>query len=310
MTASRPIQDDRTMTSETAATEAPFQLDPASGRPLHGIVSLPDAAGRQPVVVISHGFKGFMEWGFFPHLAELLRSRGFTVVRFNFWGTGMQPGDELVTDTAAFRANTYAREQEDLLAILAALGTTIAPGRVDPDRIGLLGHSRGGGASILAAAHPEWSERVRALVTWNSIGRIDYVGESQRARWREQGELEVVNGRTGQRLMLGPELLAEVENPPAALDIPAAAARRTAPWLILHGENDEAVPLAEGRALAAAAGGVHEWHAVADGSHTFGARHPFAGPTPHLIEALNATQGWFRRHLAQPSPATAASASA
>jgi dipeptidyl aminopeptidase/acylaminoacyl peptidase len=297
-------------TTAATTTEVPFRLEPASGRPLHGIVSLPDAPGPHPAVVISHGFKGFMEWGSFPHLAELLRCRGFTVVRFNFWGTGMRPGDERVTDPAAFRVNTYGREQEDLLAILAALGETIAPGRVDPERIGLLGHSRGGGASILAAGHPDWQQRVRALVTWNSIGRIDYVGESQRARWREQGELEVVNGRTGQRLMLGPELLAEVENVPPALEIPAAAARRTAPWLILHGEDDEAVPLAEGRALAKAAGGVHEWHPVAGGSHTFGARHPFAGPTPPLIEALNATQRWFRRHLAQPSSAAAAPSNA
>jgi len=32
-------------------------------------------------------------------------------------------------------------------------------------------------------------------------------------------------------------------------------------------------------------------------NHTFGARHPFAGPTPQLIQAMNATQGWLRRYL-------------
>ncbi len=278
--------------------EHPFLLEPAAGRPLHGIVSLPSTPGPRPVVVIAHGFKGFMEWGFFPYAAELLANRGFVAVRFNFSGSGMQPGDELVSDPQAFRADTYARELEDLSAILHALGDEIAPGRVDANNIGLLGHSRGGGVALLTAADELWKERVRALVTWSSIGRVDYVAEDQRKLWRQQGELEVVNGRTGQRLMLGPELLAEVEPPIAAhLDIPAAAARRGAPWLQIHGENDEAVALEEAHRLAEAADGVHELKVIAAGSHTFGARHPFAGPTPALIETLNATQTWFRRYL-------------
>ncbi len=58
------------------------------------------------------------------------------------------------------------------------------------------------------------------------------------------------------------------------------------------------MPVEAGRQLAAAAADPHRLEIVAGGSHTFGAQHPFAGPTPALIEALNATQAWFRRHLA------------
>ncbi|HEY4563012.1 MAG TPA: hypothetical protein VIJ36_08530, partial [Thermoanaerobaculia bacterium] len=111
--------------------------------PLHGLADLPDEPGERPAVVICHGFKGFMEWGFFPALAALLAERGYIAVRFNLSGTGMRPGDELVTDPDAFRANTYSRELAELLAVLEATGGSIAPGRVDRDRIGLLGHSRG-----------------------------------------------------------------------------------------------------------------------------------------------------------------------
>jgi hypothetical protein len=56
----------------------PFTLKLAAGRTLHGFVDRSNHPGRRPTVVICHGFKGFMEWGFFPHLAQLLADRGLT----------------------------------------------------------------------------------------------------------------------------------------------------------------------------------------------------------------------------------------
>jgi len=283
------------------STTTPFTVETTSGVTLHGLVDLPDlpgkASGERPAVVICHGFKGFMEWGFFPHLAALLAERGFVAVRFNLSGAGMNPGDELVTDTRAFRENTYSREQEDLLAVLAALGETVAPGRVDRSRLGLLGHSRGGGAVVLAAARSPWRERVRALVTWAAIAQVDRYSPEQKEEWRRLGELPVTHARTGQPLALGIGLLEDVERRGAELDILAAARERTAPWLIVHGEGDDSVPAEEARRLDAAAGGEKELLLIPGADHTFGCRHPFAGPTPQLIQALNATQRWFRRHL-------------
>lgn len=276
---------------ETSRT-VPFTLE-TPGATLHGLIDLPDVPGERPAVVICHGFKGFMEWGFFPYLANLLAARGFVAIRFNLSGTGMQPGDELVTDPDAFRANTYGREVAELLAVLKATGETLAPGRVDRDRLGLFGHSRGGGDAILAASR----ECLRALVTWAAIADIDRFTPEQKEEWRRQGEMPVVNARTGQRLALGPGMLAEIEARPPDLDILAAAATVRVPWLIVHGEDDETVPVEDGRRLAERAGGERELRLIPEGSHTFGSRHPFAGPTPQLIQALNATQHWFRAHL-------------
>jgi len=58
------------------AVTSPFTLDTPSGATLHGFVDLPDdRSGHRPepgpAVVICHGFKGFMEWGFFPIGANL-----------------------------------------------------------------------------------------------------------------------------------------------------------------------------------------------------------------------------------------------
>ena len=274
----------------------PFTLQGPSAL-LHGLVDLPDAPGERPAVVICHGFKGFMEWGFFPALAALLAERGYVAVRCNLSGTGMRPGDELVTDPDAFRANTYSRELAELLAVLDATGESIAPGRVDRGRIGLLGHSRGGGDALLAAASPAWRDRLRALVTWAAIAGVDRFTPAQKEEWRRSGELPVTNARTGQELALGAGLLADVEERGTELDLLAAAAARRAPWLIVHGAEDETVPVAEAHRLAEHAAGRTELLVVPGASHTFGSRHPFAGPTPQLIQALNATQAWLREHL-------------
>ncbi len=275
----------------------PFTLRAPTGAVLDGLVDRPEAPGRHPAVVICHGFKGFMEWGFFPSLAALLAERGFVAVRCNLSGTGQRPGEDRVSDPAAFRANTHSRELAELLAVLDATGVTIAPASVDPARIGLFGHSRGGGAAVLAAAHPAWRERLRALVTWAAVASFDRYTPEHKEAWRRDGELPVVNARTGQRLAMGVGLLEDLERHRDALDVTAAAARRQAPWLAVHGEEDETVPFTDAERLAAAAAPPFALVAVPRGSHTFGSRHPFQGPTRELIQALNATQQWLRKHL-------------
>jgi dienelactone hydrolase len=275
-----------------------FELVTPGERRLEGLLDPPGAHHPPPwpAVVVCHGFKGFMEWGFFPALAELLAARGFLAVRFNFSGAGVRRGEDRVSDVAAFRDDTYSRELEDLAAVLAAL-PELGEGRVDPRRVGLLGHSRGGAIALLAAAHPDHGSGIRALVTWSAIADVDRWEEAEKERWRQDGEITVRNARTGQELPLGRGLLADVERQRNALDLEAAARRRTAPWLLVHGREDESVPAAEGERLAATASEPRELVLVDGAGHTFGATHPFAHPTPQLVTAMNATQHWFRRHL-------------
>lgn len=276
----------------------PFSLVTSSGRTVHGMVDLPDQPGPRPTILDCHGFKGFMEWGFHPYLAELLCARGFTVVRFNFTSSGMQPADDLVTDEEAFATTSFGEDAEEIRDVLAALQDgRVAGGRVDGDRLGLLGHSRGGGTSILTAGSHPWSQRLKALVTWAAVGTFDRIGEREKAQWRHLGALPIVNARTGQHLRLDASLLDDGERNKEAYDVEAAATRVEAPWLLIHGSEDETVPVVEAHALASTFTGDAEALIVEGGSHTFGAQHPFVGPTPHLIEAMNATQAWFRRHL-------------
>ena len=97
------------------------------------------------------------------------------------------------------------------------------------------------------------------------------------------------------------ETLDDVEqNADGSLDIEAAAARVEAPWLIVHGDADEAVSVAEAIELAGRASkgrGRAESLIVPGAGHTFGAVEPFGGMTPALEQAFDATVGFMSRVL-------------
>ena len=286
----------------TPATVAPTPFRLAGPRPLVGLLDLPEHPAPAPVVVLCCGFKGFAEWGFFPPLAALLAERGVAAVRFHYRDTGMQIGDEIVTDLEAFRRQTISGEIDDARAVLDAL-PQLAPGRLDISRVALYGHSRGGAVALLSAAQLEdagergGAQSLRALVTWSAISHFDRVSAEELRQWRETGSWTAVNTRTGQRLPIGLELVDDIERNREQLDPLRAAARRRVPWLIVHGDRDETVPIAEGDALASAAAPPAELLRIANADHAFGAKTPFAGPNPQLIEALNATQTWLLRWL-------------
>jgi pimeloyl-ACP methyl ester carboxylesterase len=103
--------------------------------------------------------------------------------------------------------------------------------------------------------------------------------------------------RTKQVMPLGLDLLADLADRKSEIDVPAAEAALTAPHLIVHGENDEAVALDQGRELLTSSGGKAKLHVVPNTGHTFGAVHPFAGTTEALTDAITATAGHFRETL-------------
>jgi pimeloyl-ACP methyl ester carboxylesterase len=273
-----------------------FTLTGADGGPLRGDVRTTAARADRPAVVIAHGFKGFKDWGFFPHLADRLARGGVTAVSFNFSGSGVGPEGDRFTEPDRFARATFGGDLRDLEAVLAALRS----GRLieqlpPPSRVGLFGHSRGGGVGVLAAAgHPD----IRSLVTWSAIGQASRWGPETIRRWRAAGMLDVTNARTGEVLPVYLDVLDELDaDREGRLDIAAAAALVSAPWLIVHGEVDETVSIREAQLLHRASGERAELLVVRHGGHTFGARHPWAGTTAELDQAMDATVGWFLRTL-------------
>jgi dienelactone hydrolase len=245
----------------------------------------------RPAVVILHGFKGFKDWGMFVPLAERLAKAGFAAVSLNVSGSGVE--GTAFSRPERFARNTYGAELHDLGAVLDALAAG-SLGVPAPTAVGVLGHSRGGGVAILRAAS---DTRIRALVTWAAIGSVERWDEATVAAWRAAGRTDVVNTRTGEVLPLLTDVLDDIEANRERLDILAAAARVRAPWLLLHGTADAVVPPRDAERLAAAQPAA-ELAMLEGGDHTFGARHPWAGSTPQLDEAMRRSVAWFGRHLA------------
>ncbi len=253
------------------------------------------AAGREtarPAVVVVHGFKGFKDWGLWPSFAERLARAGCSAVTLNLSGSGVDDTGEFVYPER-FGHNTFSAEVQDLRRVLDALAAgelEVAP----PATLGLLGHSRGGGMSVLVTAA---DSRVKALVTWAAISTVERWPAAERTAWRAAGVNEVKNARTGQVLPQYTDVLDDLEQNADALDIEAAAGRIGVPWLIVHGRDDEAVALLEGERLSAAAPPGTRFLPIERAGHTFGAAHPWRGAPPELERAMDATLAFFSAEL-------------
>jgi len=269
-----------------------FTREPRPGDTIRGDVHIPDGPPPRTAVVVVHGFKGFKDWGFFPWVAEQLAGAGHATVTFNFSRNGIGSDPERFTDLDRFGSNTLSLEQQELRSILAeVLDGDLVPRR--PRSAALFGHSRGGAQAILAAAA---EPRVHALVTWAALARFDRWTEETKEIWRADGRIWTLNQRTGQQMPLDLAFLEDFEANREALDVGAAARKLRAPWLIVHGTDDLTVWPGEGETLMRANAGAR-LHLVERAGHTFGAQHPFTGPTPHLREAMERTVAHLARHL-------------
>jgi pimeloyl-ACP methyl ester carboxylesterase len=283
------------MDSSAKITCSTFEIRPRDGGPpLRGDLRVEQ--GRQPksAVVIVHGFKGFRRWGAWPALARALALDGHAAVTIDFSHNGVDEAGEF-TRLDLFRDNTQTRELDELLSVVHALAEGRLAGR-RIERIGLLGHSRGGGDAVLAAAE---DGRISALVTLAAISDIPsrWTAE-QLAAWRRGDDVLIENSRTRQMMPISPDYWVDVGQNRDRLDITAAAARVSVPWLIVHGDADETVDVGEARRLFDAAGDDAELMVVAGANHVFGVKHPYEGPSDELRTVADAAREWFGTHLA------------
>jgi uncharacterized protein len=278
-------------------TAVPFSLEVGKeDRNIRGEVFTGKPSASTPVLVICHGFKGFKDWGFFPYAAEELATRGFTVITFNFSMNGVGEVPDQFTELDKFARNTYSREQEDLTLLFAALrtGRLPLPDDADIQRIGLIGHSRGGANSLLFALdHPA---EVQAVALWNSIANVDLFSPQMKQEMKEQGKTVIVNARTQQEMPILAEVLEDIESHREQFDILGRLSQLHQPLLILQGDEDLAVPVHTAVDIDKRAP-QSQLHILLGANHTFGAVHPFQGTTPHLSEALDKTASFFHYHL-------------
>lgn len=274
------------------ATLSPHTLPGALG-PILIDVRAASRGTAQPAVLIMHGFKGFKDYAFLPQIAERLARAGFAAVNFSVSGSGVDEHGQF-TGPERFARNTYTREMGDIGVVTRALQAGdlgVAP----PTSIGMIGHSRGGGVALCIARE---TPAIAALVTWAAMATIRRYPDAYVEMWRKRGRMEIENVRTQQLLPMDYEIVEDAIANADRFDIRQAAVSLARPWMLMHGTDDETIPLAEGRELAALATAPQFESVFIEGaSHTFGARHPWSGHTKQTEQLFSATVAFFSRHL-------------
>ena len=223
-------------------------------------------------------------------MARRLATAGYAAVTFNFSGNGVGSDPLKFTEVDRFRDNTMSREVDDLARVIDAGLAGVLPGLDGTPAEGpaLLGHSRGGLVSVVAATR---DPRVRRLLTWNGVSELEARFPAvMREEWRRRGVVEVVNSRTGQVLLMGLKALDDLEAHLTDFAPVTLAPRVSIPWLVIHGTVDRTVPFAEAEAMVKAGRpGLVRLCPIPGGDHTMGVIHPYQNSTDQFDQAMAAT---------------------
>lgn len=205
----------------------------------------PESSEKLPLVIFAHGYKGFKDWGAWNLMAEKFAKAGFMFVSFNFSmnGIGLENTSEF-TDIEAYSENNYTQELDDLKVVIDHFSKLE---NIDISKITLLGHSRGGGISILQAAE---DPRISSLITMGSVDSMNrFVTGEKLEDWKTTGIYETYNGRTKQQMPHKIQFLENYLENEDRLNIEKAARSLKIPTLIIHGSNDESVKVCSAKNL-------------------------------------------------------------
>ncbi|WP_299333131.1 alpha/beta hydrolase fold domain-containing protein [uncultured Psychroserpens sp.] len=242
----------------------------------------------KPIVVFCHGYKGFKDWGSWDLVAQYFSEQDVFFVKFNFSHNGGTVDDPIdFPDLEAFAENNYTKELDDLDDILNFILSKNFKykNNINPEHIILIGHSRGGGISIIKTSE---DKGITKLITWASI--CDFgkrtVTSGELEQWRKEGVKYVLNGRTKQQMPHNFQFYEDFKANEERLHIKSAIERISVPVLIIHAKDDPSVAFSEAEAL-------HSWNTntelipVENSNHVFGSSHPWRSNT--LPETLQFT---------------------
>jgi dipeptidyl aminopeptidase/acylaminoacyl peptidase len=291
------MAESRNIIKETSSIQS------TEGLPIRYDVYHPETANVSdlPIILFLHGFKGFKDWGTFPLVCKRLSGKGFVVVAVNFSLNGIGENPLQFDRLDLFSRETLSQDLDDVGSVLNAANQreiTVDGTPLNPERAGILGHSRGGQTAIAAAA--EYSE-IDCLVTWSAVA--DYNArwsDAMKSDWETRGVTDIKNGRTGQIMPVKKIVYEDARENSDRVIALNRVEELEIPALFIHSRDDEAVPAADASQLYEACGSPNKellW--LENTGHTFGGKHPFESDDfpPALQEAFEASSSWFMTYL-------------
>jgi len=225
----------------------------SGGQRISGILHLPDK--KNPAcVVASHGLFSGKDSEKYVALGESLAEAGFAMLRFDFRGCGESEGK---------------MEESTVSGRIADLSSAIDFVKSRPNfksRLGLMGSSLGGYVSLVKASA---EEKIGGVVIWSTPFHLDNV----RSTKAEDG-----------MPALGEVFFEDLPRHPL---LPLLG--RVSTCLVIHGEEDELVPVDQAWEIFNSLGSPKEIHVIE------GADHRLTVPG-HRRRAIDLTVEWFTRY--------------
>lgn len=220
-------------------------------------------ANSKHLVILGHGVTGNKDRPFLVTLANALAAAGLNVLRISFAGNGASGGQ--------FTAATISKEVADLGSVLdACAGWSVC----------YVGHSMGGAVGVLRASQ---DARIRCLVSLAGMVRTAAFAQ------REFGMVKPGAGFMwdDEQCPLSQAYMDDLTQIGTVLD---AAPKIKVPWLLVHGTEDDVVPIQDSKDILIRAGSDVKFVALQ------GSNHVFAGDfTAPMVETVVA---WVKARLA------------
>ena len=261
-------------------------LDGSYNKPILTDVFYKQDSKKKDVIVFSHGFKGFKDWGAFNQIANFFAERNFVFIKFNFSHNGTSSSDMLnFVDLDAFGNNNFSKELDDLGFVIDWVFSSSIFNNLD---ITLIGHSRGGGISMLKTRE---DDRIKKVVTWASPSNfMKSIHEDKINIWKEKGVAYIYNSRTKQNMPIFIQFYQDCIENKSRINIQEAITNIKIPHLIIHGDKDPTVDIDQALDLKKW-NNASELFIVKDADHVFGATHPYDEQVlpEHFNDIINRT---------------------
>lgn len=206
----------------------------SKGLNLCGILSNPTSNKEKPLIILCHGFGSSKNSRTHVELQRKLNKFGVSTFRFDFFGHGESEGK--------FEDITISEAMNDILSTVKFMKSK------GYSKIGLFGSSFGGIASLMAASK---TEELFVLALKSPVSNFEEklhttTSKEDMNKWKKKGYYYYVRS-DGERKKVNYSFFDDCKNS----DGYEAAKKINIPTLIVHGDNDEAVPISQSKKTAA-----------------------------------------------------------